>query len=122
MEDHIHTVVEYWPIIAFVLGSGAFAGAAIATGFVNKMITAKLYREDGTTRFIMKSDCEEMQTRCNRHVCGYLENMDKKLDKLEHHNEKMAGTIIKMVADVATLTGRLEANGNNHVAKFHVGK
>lgn len=47
-----------------------------------------LYRADGTTNYIPRSECEKEQLRCQAHLCSKIEGLGLKIDKSELRRDR----------------------------------
>jgi uncharacterized protein YceH (UPF0502 family) len=71
-----------------------------------------LFREDGTTNYMLRNGCEREQSRCQAITCGKIEAISAKMDlmdaKREHAKDLQAAQMGDVKQALAVLSERVE--------------
>jgi uncharacterized protein YceH (UPF0502 family) len=88
-----------------------------------------LFRDDGSTNYMLRQSCEREQSRCQQMTCGKIEALSVKMDlmdaKREHAKEQQTAQMGDVKQALAVLSERVEQlsqdvalqtskGGNNH--------
>jgi uncharacterized protein YceH (UPF0502 family) len=91
-----------------------------------------LFRDDGSTNYMLRQSCEREQSRCQTITCGKIEALSAKMDlmdaKREHAKEQQTAQMGDIKQALAVLSERVEqlsqdvsqqtAKGGSHVKDF----
>jgi uncharacterized protein YceH (UPF0502 family) len=81
---------------------------------INETLKRALYREDGTTNYIPRTECEKEQLRCRATLCGKIDAQTNILNSMESKRDRERETIFKelqgIAGQVGNLSGKIDEN------------
>lgn len=110
----VSAISGLWSILVSLVVALVALGGFRAKVATKEDLRKSLYREDGTTIFVPRAECEKSRANCANRVCSKLEEM--KADAQRRHDEHLANERehLRLHGDMAEFVGAVRQFMENH--------
>ena len=89
---------------------------------INKVLSPKLYKTDGTPIYVPKDECKDERNHCTANVCKKMDTVDKttreikeSVDKMEEKRDKARSQLVMQIQGLSNTVHSLEGRFDQYV-------